>query len=285
MPPHPYVIHEPQISSAPLVVDSPHSGRHYPEDFNYICPLPSLRQTEDSYVDELVAGAVQAGATVIAATFARSYIDVNRAEDDIDPSVLAEPWPFQLQPSDRTLLGLGLVRRLCKSGVPVYAKPLTVAAIEKRIAGYYRPYHEALQHVVARCTRQFGECYLVDCHSMPGQGGESAPSRRADFVLGDRNGTSADPSFTRRIRHILQDMGYSVALNDPYKGVEIVRRHGNPQAGQHALQLEINRRLYMNEATLEKTAGFARLRDDLASFFMLLAEELRQPGQERMAAE
>jgi N-formylglutamate deformylase len=279
-----YLIHEPAPSPAPLVVDSPHSGRVYPEDFKYACPLHMLRQTEDSYVDELVASAAQCGATVIAAQVARSYIDVNRAEDDIDAAVLAEPWLSPLAPSGHTLLGLGLVRRLCKSGLPVYEAPLPVAEVQKRIVDYYRPYHDTLQKTVAQRMQQFGECYLIDCHSMPDKGRENSPARRPDFVLGDRNGVSSDPAFTERVCTLLREMGFTVALNDPYKGVEIVRRYGNPQAGQHALQLEINRRLYMNEQTLEKTAGFTRLQGELAVFFRTLAAELRRT-EERMAAE
>jgi N-formylglutamate amidohydrolase len=272
-------------SATPLIVDSPHSGRIYPDDFKYICPLHMLRQTEDSYVDELATSAAQVGAAVISAQIARSYIDLNRAEDDIDPAVLADPWPLALNPSDRSLLGLGLVRRLCKSGVPVYEQPLPAAEVQKRIENYYRPYHDVLQKTVAQRMRQFGECYLIDCHSMPGQVGEHSPGQRPDFVLGDRSGASADPSFTSRVCTILRDMGFTVALNDPYKGVEIVHRHGHPQAGQHALQLEINRRLYMNEQTLEKTAAFAKLQAELAVFFRTLAADLMRDTADRQAAE
>jgi N-formylglutamate amidohydrolase len=199
--------------------------------------------------------------------------------------LLAGVWPAPLQPSARTLLGLGLVRRLCKSGVPVYRRPLAIAEVQKRIDEFYRPYHEALQKAVARRMEQFGVCYLIDCHSMPGQGSEYFASSRPDMVLGDRQGESSDPAFTGRVRNLLQDMGYSVALNDPYKGMEIVRRYGNPQAGQHALQLEINRKLYMNEITLEKHAGFARLQKDLTMFFQALAGELKQQEPDRVAAE
>jgi N-formylglutamate amidohydrolase len=280
---HPYVVIEPSGVPAPLVVDSPHSGSIYPDSFDFECSLTMLRQTEDSYVDELVRGAADSGALVIAAQFPRCYIDVNRAEDDIDPAVLATPWPSPLAPSSRTLLGLGLVRRLCKSGVPVYRAPITVAEVQRRIEQFYRPYHDALQKAVAGRMTQFGECYLVNCHSMPGQGHDHALGGRPDMVLGDRNGESCDPSFTRRVRDLLQEMGYSVALNDPYKGAEIVGRHGKPAAGQHALQLEINRKLYMNERTLEKTAGFARLQADLTTFFRVLAGEIAVP--DRLAAE
>lgn len=281
----PYIIHEPTTSKTPLLVDSPHSGRIYPADFYYACPLPLLRQTEDAYVDELVAGATEAGATLLTAEFPRSYIDVNRAEDDIDPLLLDEPWPQPLNPSDRTLLGLGLVRRLCKSNVPVYAAPLPAKEIHKRIEKFYRPYHAALESLVQGRIDLFGECYLVNAHSMPGHGYDNKIQARPDFVLGDRDGTSCDVVLTRYARTILQDMGYSVALNDPYKGVEIVRRYGQPHQGRHVVQLEINRRLYMNEQTLEKTSGFAQLQRNLTQFFKTLAEDLAQAIPDRMAAE
>lgn len=280
----PFTLLEPTGNLAPLVVDSPHSGRIYPADFNYTCPLPLLRQTEDSFVDELVVEAAEAGASVIAAEFPRCYIDVNRAENDIDPAVLAESWPLPLEPSDRTLLGLGLVRRLCKSGVPVYQAPLPAAEIQKRIDQCYRPYHAALQKEIERRLQGYGVCYLIDCHSMPSRS-ERGDRQHLDFVLGDRQGTSCNPAFTRRVRDLLQDMGFSVALNDPFKGVEIARRYGHPQKGSHALQLEINRRLYMNEATLEKTDCFFKLQKSLADFFQALVSELMGLLEDRLAAE
>jgi len=286
----PYIITEPATAKIPLLVDSPHSGRIYPADFAYSCPLPLLRQTEDAYVDELVRGASKAGATIITAEFPRSYIDVNRSEDDIDPAVLAEDWPFSLNPSERTLQGLGLVRRLCKSNVPVYSAPLSVGEVTRRIEKYYRPYHGAISNTMARHAGMFGESYLINAHSMPGQSfeatdGQARRLRHADFILGDRDGTSCDVSFTRRSQHILQDMGYSVALNDPYKGQEIARRYGQPANGRHVMQLEINRQLYMNEQTLEKTDGFAKLQNNLTLFFNFIAEDLAAVSPDRMAAE
>jgi N-formylglutamate amidohydrolase len=279
----PYNLIEPVVL-LPLVVDSPHSGRIYPADFAYTCPHSMLRQTEDSYVDELIAGAVEAGATVIAAEFPRSYIDANRAENDIDPAVLAEPWSEPLAPSERTRQGLGLVRRLCRSGVPVYRNPLLATEIRKRITQCYRPYHEALQKILAARQEIFGVSYLIDCHSMPNYF-ERGDRPHADFVLGDRDGTACDPSFTRRVRDILLEQGFSVTLNDPFKGMEIVRRHGQPQAGRHALQLEINRKLYMNEDTLEKHEGFVKLQRSLTRFFQTLASDLMREMPDRLAAE
>ena len=246
--------------------------------------MPLLRQTEDFAVDRLIAGAAEAGAAILKAEFPRSYIDLNRA-GDIDPAVLAEPWPGPLAPGDRTLLGLGLVRRLCKSGVPLYREPLAAAEIQRRIELFYRPYHTALEKALAKRHALFGECYLLDAHSMPDLRDERGHPARPDFVLGDRQGTSCDPAFTRCVRNLLQDMGFSVALNEPYKGVEIVRRHGHPRAGRHALQLEINRRLYMNEETSTLHEGFQRLQQALGEFFHALTSELRHAGPDQLAAE
>ena len=275
------------VDLTPLVLDSPHSGCKYPADFHFVCPLSLLRQTEDAYVDELIAGATQIGAEVLVAEFPRSYIDVNRAENDIDPSILSDEWPETLHPSERTLLGLGLVRRLCKSGVPVYPSGLAAHEIEYRIINYYRPYHATLEAMISKRMSRFGEAYLINCHSMPDRSSEKRLLARPDFVLGDRGSTSCDVSFTRFAYNVLRDMGYRVALNDPYQGVEIVRRYGQPQRRQHALQLEINRRLYMNEQTLEKTSGFVSLQRDLLDFFRIITAEIqsRLSDADRQAAE
>lgn len=281
----PFTRIEPHGSLSPLVVDSPHSGRDYPADFNYACPLPLLRQTEDFKVDELVAGATEAGATLIAATFPRSYIDANRGENDIDPAVLAEKWDAPLELTERTAMGLGLVRRLCLANVNMYAAPLTVKEIRQRIQNYYRPYHAALEAALKRRMPIFGCSYLLNIHSMPSRNQDDVLAERPDIILGDRNGTSCDPSFTRAVGHMLHDMGYSIALNEPYKGMEIVRRHGSPATGRHALQIEINRALYMDERKLELHDGFHTLRDNLTAFFKALAPTLAVEAPEQMAAE
>jgi N-formylglutamate deformylase len=285
MPVPTVTITEPAGLSSPLVVDSPHSGRMYPADFAYTCPLQLLRQTEDFLVDELVAGAVEAGATLIAAEFPRSYIDVNRAENDIDPAVLADVWGAPLVLSERTALGLGLVRRLCMAGVPVYAAPLSSSEVKRRIEKFYRPYHDALTAAIEHRLHLFGTSILLNCHSMPSRSPEEGNAPRPDFILGDRFGASCDPSVTRRAADRLHEMGYSVALNAPYKGMEIVRRHGSPEAGRHALQIEINRRLYMDERKLEKHDGFQPLWNSLTQLFKGLAADLQQASPEQLAAE
>ena len=273
-----FLRHDPTGPLLPLVLDSPHSGTHYPADFEHLPPRSVVRRAEDTHVEALYAGAPAAGATLIEALFPRAYIDPNRHVSDLDPAVLEEPWPGPLHPSRKTELGIGLVWRLAHGGQPMYARPLPVTEIERRIALYYEPYHAALSDAIDASHRRFGAVWHLDCHSMPavGDGMSEDPGRaRADFVLGDRDATTCEPEYTRFVAATLSGMGYEVAINDPYKGVEIVRRHGRPAEGRHSLQIEVNRRLYMNETTLERTAGFAALQADLARLVEAIADYIR----------
>ncbi|WP_158044572.1 N-formylglutamate amidohydrolase [Skermanella pratensis] len=260
---------DPVGQAVPLVLDSPHSGSVYPRDFNFVCPLLALRQAEDTYVDELVSAAPEAGATLIAALFPRSYIDVNRAIDDIEPELLDGPWPEPLSPSDKSKAGMGLIRRLCKPGIPMYDGRLPVPHVAERIDRYYRAYHEQVAGAIDRAYARFGTVYHLNCHSMPTFGRD--PATRADFVLGDRDGTTCEPDFTRYVAAFLTSLGYRVRINDPYKGVELVRRYSDPKRGLHSLQFEIHRGLYMNEETLEKNEGFGRLQSHLTMLIRHLA--------------
>jgi N-formylglutamate amidohydrolase len=269
-----FVRHNALADPVPVVFDSPHSGAHYPDDFAYCCPLKLLRQAEDAHVDALFAAAPLSGATLIAALFPRSYIDVNRAIDDIDLQLLDQTWPGPISASDRVRVGMGLVRRVCRPGLPMYDRPLSVAEIQGRIDRYYQPYHRAVADAVESAFARFGAVWHVNCHSMPSTGGARFVSNaweRADFVLGDRDGATCAAGFRRMVQNTLQRLGYNVRINDPYKGVELVKRFGRPQEGRHSLQIEINRRLYMNEETLERTAGFARLKRDIDHLIAAIA--------------
>lgn len=248
----------------PVLFDSPHSGVSYPRDFAFTCPLSTLRQAEDTHVDELFVHAPEHGATLLCALFPRTYIDANRAADDIDPDLLDGVWPEPLFPSEKSLAGLGLIRTLCRPGMPLYDGRLTVAEVSARIDRYYRPYHFQVASILDGLSARFGAVWHVNCHSMPStMGPGSARKIGADFVLGDRDGTTCEPGFVDLVAGVLRGLGYKVALNDPYKGVELVARYSNPARGRHSLQLEINRSLYMNEDTLERNEGFARLQHDL----------------------
>ena len=272
----------PQTAATALVLDSPHSGSFYPDDFHYIVPQHWLRQTEDSYVDELFSFAPAFGATMLKANFTRSYIDVNRAIDDLDPTMISGLLPFALEPTERTFAGYGLIRHLCR-GQNVYAGKLSTGDIQKRLQECYMPYHEALKKILERTNEQFGNVWHINCHSMPSN---LTSNLRPDFILGDRDGSSSEPEFIRMLTDALKRMGYSVAHNDPYKGVEIVRRYGHPRAGFHSVQLEINRALYMDEETLERTARFSALQQDMATLVQDVGAWIDvQLQPEQMAAE
>jgi N-formylglutamate amidohydrolase len=265
---------DPHTEPLPLVLDSPHSGRVYPEDFAYCCPLPVLRRAEDCYVDELFEAAPVHGATLIGAVFPRSYIDVNRAADDIDPGLLTGALPALVpRPTTR----VGLVRRHAQPGVPIYEKKLSPHEVLARIERYHTPYHRVLDETCRRLHREFGAVWHINCHSMPSYG----PSREerkgvyADFVLGDRDGTTCAPEFTDFVAGVLRGLGYDVRINEGYKGVEIVRRQGRPAKRRHSLQIEVDRALYMDQKTLEKLPGFERLQTDLAHLVETLGEFVR----------
>ncbi len=272
---HPYDLVEPAGVRVPLVFDSPHSGRDYPDDFHASVSVDMLRQAEDSYVDELYAAAPAHGATLVTARFPRTYIDPNRSLLDIDASLLEAPWPGPAVPGRKTQLGVGLIWRVLDSGEAIYARKLSVDEVKRRIVRYHQPYQRAVKDALDAAHAHFGAVWHVNCHSMPAMSGrisEEGPGKpRADFVVGDRDGTTCAPEFTALVAGRLRDMGYDVRLNDPYKGVELVRAFSDPAAGRHSLQLEVNRRLYLDERTREKSAGFERLRADLERLIAGLA--------------
>ncbi|HVY13398.1 MAG TPA: N-formylglutamate amidohydrolase [Alphaproteobacteria bacterium] len=278
--------HEPAV---PLLLDSPHSGSVYPDDFRYVCPLSWLRQTEDAFVDALFADAPAMGITLLKALFARSYIDVNRAETDIDPRMVEGDLPLPLTPTERSLSGHGLIRNLCR-GQPVYAGKIGAQEVISRIQRCYRPYHAALEKNLNDLRARFGAVWHLDCHSMPSvfpMGALGPMPIQADFILGDRDGTSCEKAFTAIIAQTLRAMGYRVVHNDPYKGVEIIARYGQPLKGVHSLQLEISRALYMDEKTLQPHEGFEKLRRNLNALLQELRGwiAMRMEAGQKLAAE
>lgn len=264
-----FVLTEPRRGHAPLVLDSPHSGTEYPDDFEFALPLEALRQAEDSYVDELYASGPDVGATLIAARFPRSYIDPNRSVLDIDSSLLAAAWPGPALPSAKTARGIGLIWRVLDSGEAIYSRKLAIDEVKNRIVRYHQPYQRAVKDALDRAHRHFGGVWHLNLHSMPAVSGhisEEGPGKpRADFVLGDRDGTTCEPEFTALVADALRAMGYNVKINDPYKGVELVRAFSDPKAGRHSLQVEVNRRLYMDERTRQRNGGFGDLQRNLAA--------------------
>jgi N-formylglutamate amidohydrolase len=270
------IVHRPLGARVPLVLDSPHSGESYPPDFDHAPSRADVRQAEDTHVARLWRGALQHGATLVEAVFPRAYIDPNRSTTDIDVALFAdgERWPHPVTPSRKTAQGVGLVWRLARHGVPMYARKLSVAEVARRIDTCWQAYHDALDAAIDALHRDFGAVWHIDCHSMPAVGDALAddPGRaRADLVLGDRDGSTCAAEFTSFVHDWFTARGYRVAINDPYKGVEIVRRHGRPHDARHSLQIEINRRLYMDEISLAPNANFAVLQRDLAAFAADLA--------------
>jgi N-formylglutamate deformylase len=254
---------DPNGSVVPVVLDSPHSGTEYPQDFRPAAPMPALRQAEDSYVDELFGCGPMHGATLIAARFPRSYIDPNRSLFDIDASLLEARWPGPCLASRKTELGIGLIWRVLDTGEPIYSRKLSIDEVSRRITDYHQPYQRAVKDALDEAHAHFGSVWHMNCHSMPAVSSkisEEGPGKlRPDFVLGDRDGTTCDPEFTAFVAGILRGLGYEVKVNDPYKGVELVRAFSDPGAGRHSLQIEVNRRLYMDEATRDRAPGFASL--------------------------
>ena len=266
--------------ACPLIVDSPHSGRAYPADFGNAASLALLRRAEDAFVDDLFEDAPRHGAGFLKALFPRSYIDPNRHEGEIDEGMLDDVWPHRIAVSERTEMGLGLIRRLIRGNVPIYDRALPVAEVEARIAGYHRPYHDELETMLAEAHAKFGTVWHVNAHSMRAVGRKRGqPIPRDDFVLGDLDGESCDPDFTAFVAETLRGFGYTVQLNHPFKGAALVQRFGRPQDGRHSLQIEINRGLYMDEERIEKTDGFAALKRDvdrlLAAIAGFIGEQLR----------
>ncbi len=259
----------PAEQTVPLVFASPHSGRDYPPDFVAMSRLDpvALRRSEDSFIDELYAGVVGHGAPLLSARFPRAFCDPNREPYELDPGMFSGPLPSHANTrSPRVAAGLGTIARVVASGAEIYAGKLPVAEAERRIAAYYRPYHARLRQMVDTTRHRFGWSLLVDCHSMPSVGGpmdRDMGLSRVDVVLGDCFGAACSSVFTQTLEDSFRALGYRVVRNTPYAGGFTTRHYGQPRGGSHAIQIELNRGLYMNEDRHAKSAGFARLAADL----------------------
>jgi N-formylglutamate amidohydrolase len=269
-------VHEPAARRLPLVLASPHSGSEYPADFvaaSRLDPL-ALRQSEDSFVDELFAAAPQLGAPLLSARFPRAYLDVNREAYELDPAMFSDALPSYVNAgSPRVRIGLGTIARIVANGENIYAGRLRFADAERRIECLYHPYHQALHRLVQETAAMFGGCLLVDCHSMPsgsgcGQGG-------ADIVLGDCYGAACAPCIIEAARLLLAERGFRVAINAPYAGGFTTGFYGRPRTHRHALQIEINRALYMDERSYCRKPSFAQLVEDLAHLIERLGQAVR----------
>jgi len=251
----------------PIVINSPHSGSHYPSDFLATSRLDrqAIRRSEDTHVDTLALAAAALGAPLLKANFPRAWLDVNREPYELDPKMFAGTLPtYANVRSVRVAGGLGTIARIVSEREEIYAEPLPVEAALARIDAVYKPYHRVLRQLVLDTRTTFGLAVLIDCHSMPSivRGGQGR--MRPDIVLGDRYGTSCASELTDLSAQILGRRGYSVNRNKPYAGGFITEHYGQPARNVHAMQIEVNRALYMDERTLERSVGFARLAEDLA---------------------
>jgi N-formylglutamate deformylase len=273
----PFFVH-PSAGPARLVYDSPHSGRFYPPDFATKASRTELRRGEDAYVDRLLAGSTDHGAALLAATYPRCYIDVNRGELEIDEAVLAEPWPGTLAPTEKSRRGLGLIRRYVVPGVEAQRGPLTPAEVRRRIEVAYRPYHARLRELIDEVHLSRGVVWHVNWHSMKSRGNAMTPdgpgAMRPDFVVSDVRGRSASPHVTALVVETLASFGYRVSVNDPYTGGTIVQQVGDPARGVHSVQVEINRALYLDEVDVSLSAGFSRLAREIDAFTRRLSAAL-----------
>jgi len=261
-----------------LVFASPHSGDIYPADMMAASKLTpeAIRGSEDAFVDRIIAGAPALGASVIRARLARAYIDLNRDPWELDPAMFEDELPeFAQSRSARVAAGLGTIARVAGEGRPIYARKLTFAEAKARIDLAHRPYHDALDRLLATARATHGVAILVDWHSMPAAAARGQRGRGGgpcDIVLGDRFGAACSPKLTGLVERELESMGYRVARNAPYAGGYTTEHYGRPARRTHALQIEINRALYMNEVTREPTEGLERLTSDAERLTRALAE-------------
>ena len=293
-----FQIDYPEARSGPFVFNSPHSGRDYPLQFVGASRLDSLmlRRSEDFLVDELFAAASHHGAPLLRARFPRAWLDVNREPYELDPAMFDTPLPaFANTRSARVANGLGTIAKIVAENEEIYAGPLSTEEALARIDHVYKPYHAALRGLLAETVVEFGYGILVDCHSMPSAhavsrigaipfSGRRTEPLRADFVLGDRYGSACSPVLTHLAANILRDLGYRVAVNKPYAGGFITEHYGRPVNGLHALQIEVNRALYMDETRLEKSSGFSALACDMEIFIGRLFAETASEHTHAFAA-
>jgi N-formylglutamate amidohydrolase len=274
----PLVLHRPATWATPLIFTSPHSGKSYPAELLAASALDAhaIRKSEDVMVDALIGGAFERGVAGLTCEMARAYIDVNRDPWELDPEMFADALPAHAQSQTaRVAAGLGSIARLVGEGQEIYARKLTLADAEARIETVHRPYHAALGALIEEARAQFGVAVVIDWHSMPSAAGRMEAKRgrgKPDMVLGDRHGSACAKPLTQQVRRLLEGSGYTVALNTPYAGGYTTQAYGRPRDGVHALQVEIDRGLYLDEVALLPTEGFKRLKRDLDRLFDALIE-------------
>lgn len=277
----PVIIKRPNadVPEIPLLFDSPHSGNDFPDDMRPAIDIHKLRKNEDAFIDELFGSATGLGATLILATFPRTYCDTNRSEMDVDPAVLDGLWDLPAEPSEKLKTrGAGVVPVKVHGLTEIYDRRLTVDEVKHRLNTCWWPYHNAMRSELDRLHAAHGGVWHINCHSTRAKGNVTDPdgeADRADFILGNRNGETCSAEFMATMEEFLKGRGYSVDINWPMKGVELVRRYGDPSANRHSLQIELNRKLYMDEALIEKNHLYAEMAALMLDMNAAMAEFVR----------
>lgn len=273
-----FLRHEPLVEPVPLLVDVSRSGREYPKTYRSPLAFTTVHDNVSMYVEDLWAGAPQVGATLLYCCFPNTWVDVNRNELDMDPDVVDGAWPVKLKPTARTLEGLGLIKTKSRYGEPFQERRLAVAEIEARLEAYYRPYHAELKRLVEDLHGRFGRLTQISCHCMSATGAPTHPDAgrpRADFCVSDIKGRTASRKALELVVETLKGYGYSVTVNDPYIGNELIGRHGDPARGIDSIQVEINKKLFMDVKTFGATEGLPKVKADLDRLLAALAREAR----------
>jgi N-formylglutamate amidohydrolase len=271
-----YLRHEPLVEAVPLLVDVSRSGRDYPKEYRSPLPFTTVHDNVSMYVEDLWSGAPGVGATLLYCSFPNTWVDVNRSELDMDPAVVDGQWPGELKPTARTLEGLGLIKTKARYGEPFQERKLTVHEIQERLDRYYRPYHAELRRVAEDLYNRFGVMRQISCHCMSAVGAPTHPDAgkpRADFCVSDLKGKTASKETMELVVETLKSYGYSVSVNDPYIGNELIARHGNPARGIDSIQVEINKKLFMDTKTFRATDGLPQVKVNLDRLLRVLAKD------------
>jgi N-formylglutamate deformylase len=277
-----FLRYEPAAAPVPLLVDVSRSGREYPPQYRTPLPFTTVHDNVSMYLEDLYAATPTLGGTLLYCCFPNTWIDVNRNELDMDPAVVDGQWPVPLKPTARTLEGLGLIKTRSRYGEPFQERKLTVAEIEERLDLYYRPYHAELKRIVGALHGRFGVLRQISCHCMSAVGAPTHPDAgkpRADFCVSDLHGRTASREAMELVVETLKSYGYSVSVNDPYVGNELIARHGNPALGVDSIQVEINKKLFIDTQTFRKTSGYAKLKTDLGRLLKTVAEDSLRRAQ------
>jgi N-formylglutamate deformylase len=277
-----FLRYAPAAAPVPLLVDVSRSGREYPPQYRTPLPFTTVHDNVSMYLEDLYAATPSLGGTLLYCCFPNTWIDVNRSELDMDPAVVDGQWPVPLKPTARTLEGLGLIKTRSRYGEPFQERKLTVPEIEERLDLYYRPYHAELKRIVDALHERFGVLRQISCHCMSAVGAPTHPDAgkpRADFCVSDLHGKTASREAMELVVETLKSYGYSVSVNDPYVGNELIARYGNPALGRDSIQVEINKKLFIDTKTFRKTPGYAKLKADLGRLLKTVAEDSLRRAQ------